>query len=297
MALLTGSQLVVLDRFHPSTFWQTVRDYDVSFFYCLGMMPRALYNMPPDPADRSNNVRGVLCSAIPVALHEALQDRWGAPWYEAFGMTETGGDCRVFERNQTSLGSGCIGRPHGDREIRVVDENDHPVARGSKGQMLIRGPGMMDCYFQNEEATADVFKSGWFHTGDVVRQDETGRLFYVGRMKDMIRRSGENIAASEVEEILSRHPRIKEAACVPVPDELRGEEVKVYLVIDGEEPLPSELSMWLIDQLAYFKVPRYWTYIDELPKTPSERVSKAQLTAGVDDLRVGAWDAVEDRWR
>jgi crotonobetaine/carnitine-CoA ligase len=168
------------------------------------------------------------------------------------------------------------------------------VPRGQTGELLIRGPGMMDGYFRNRAATAQAFDGGWFHTGDVVRQDEAGRVFYVGRTKDMIRRSGENIAAAEVESVLSRHPRVAEAACVPVPDELRGEEVKVYVVATGDRPDPAELREWLSGQLAYFKVPRYWAFVDRLPKTPSERVAKGELTAGVEDLRAGAWDAAGD---
>ena len=153
---------------------------------------------------------------------------------------------------------------------------------------------MMDGYFGNPEATAKAFEGGFFHTGDVVRQDEAGRVFYIGRTKDMIRRSGENIAAAEVEAVLTRHPQVAEAACVPVPDELRGEEVKVYVVPSGGRPDPAELRECLSGQLAYFKLPRYWTFVDHLPKTPSERVAKGELTAGVEDLRTGAWDATVD---
>ncbi|MCW2742861.1 MAG: acyl-CoA synthetase [Blastococcus sp.] len=297
VALLVGGELVVLDRFHPSTFWQDVRSHGVTFFYCLGMMPTALHNMPPDPADRDNRVRGIACSAIPARLHAQLEERWGAPWYEAFGMTETGGDLRVFEREQELLGTACIGRPYPDREIRVADADGNPVPRGTTGELLVRGAGMMDGYFLNPEATRQAFDAGFFHTGDVVRQDEAGRVFYIGRTKDMIRRSGENIAAAEVEAVLTRHPHVAEAACVPVPDELRGEEVKVYVVPTDGRPDPAQLREWLSGQLAYFKVPRYWTFVDQLPKTPSERVAKGELTAGVEDLRTGAWDSTEDGWR
>lgn len=296
-ALLTGGKLIVLDRFHPSAFWQLIRQYGVTFFYCLGMMPAALYNMPPDPTDRDHKVRGIACSAIPTLLHRDLEERWGVPWYEAFGMTETGGDLRVYERDESLLGSACIGRPYPDREVRVADPDGHFLPRGESGELLIRGPAMMDGYFNNPAATAEVFRGGWFHTGDVVRQDEQGRVYYMGRRKDMIRRSGENIAAAEVEGVLVRHPKVAEAACVPVPDNLRGEEMKVYLVAAGEQPEPAELREWLSTELAYFKLPRYWTFADELPKTPSERVAKGELVAGVKDLREGAWDAAEDTWR
>lgn len=296
-ALLCGGELIVLDRFHPSTFWAMIRKYGVTFFYCLGMMPTAMFNMPPAPSDRDNRVRGIACSAIPTRLHAQLEKRWGAPWYEAFGMTETGGDLRVYEPDVSHLGKACIGSPYPDREVRVADPDGNAVARGQNGELLVRGRGMMDGYFGNQEATDLAFRGGWFHTGDVVRQDVDGLVFYVGRTKDMIRRSGENIAAAEIEGVLVRHPQVDEVACVPVPDDLRGEEVKVYVVMSGDRVEPAELHSWLLEQLAYFKVPRYWAFTSELPKTPSERVAKGDLVAGVTDLRLAAWDAVEDVWR
>jgi carnitine-CoA ligase len=298
VALLAGARLVVLDRFHPSTFWRDVREHGVTFFYCLGMMPRALYNMPADPDDRHHRVRGIACSAIPLALHQQLEDRWGAPWFEAFGMTETGGDLRMFVADRDgTVGTGCIGTPYPDREMRVVDGENHPLSRGSTGELVLRGPGMMDCYFQDEAATNHAFRGGWFHTGDLVRQDDTGRVYYVGRTKDMIRRSGENISATEVEAVLCEHPSVLEAACIAVPDELRGEEVKAYVVLRQPTAAPEELHAWVSERLAYFKVPRYWEYVNEMPKTPSERVAKTELIKGTNDLRAGAWDAVEGQWR
>jgi crotonobetaine/carnitine-CoA ligase len=299
--LLAGSRLIVLDRFHPSTFWDRVRQYGVTFFYCLGMMPNAMLLNPPSESDRDHRVRAIHCSAIPTKRHAELEQRWGVPWYEVFGMTETGGDIRMFERDHDStLGTGCIGRPHADREVRIVDENDRPAPRGVAGQMVIRGPGMMDMYFADLAATQAAFRSGWFHTGDLVRQDVDGLIYYLGRTKDMIRRSGENIAAAEVEIVLMQYPKVRLAACVPVPDELRGEEVKAYLVLRAGETRetapPSELHDWCLERLAYFKVPRYWEYRDDLPLTPSERVAKAVLTAEREDLRRGAWDSADQAW-
>ena len=117
----------------------------------------------------------------------------------------------------------------------------------------------------------------------------------------MIRRSGENIAAAEVEEVMTQHEAVRLAACVPVPDELRGEEIKIYLVLDEghscETAGPGGLAEFCAERLAYFKVPRYWAYEDDLPRTPSERVIKRELTEGVPDLRVGAYDRVDECWR
>ena len=188
-AFQVGATLVVLDRFHPSTFWSKVREYHVSFFYCLGMMPAAMYAMPPSGLDREHEVRAISCSAIPTRLHAALEQRWGVPWYEAFGMTETGGDLRIQPRDHDdTIGKACIGRPYYDREVRVVDSDNQQVPRGTQGEMVLRGVGMMEGYFEDEEATNRAFVGGWFHTGDLVREDEQGRIFYLGRTKDTIRR-------------------------------------------------------------------------------------------------------------
>ncbi|ALG08806.1 AMP-binding protein [Kibdelosporangium phytohabitans] len=259
-ALLAGAHLVVLDGFHPSSFWAKVREHRVTYFYCLGAMPALLLKMPPDPADRDHRVRAVQASAIPLPLHQALEQRWGVGWYEAFGMTETGADIRITaEDHDAFVGTGCLGRPAPHREARIAD-----------GELLLRGPGMMDGYL----GRPDVFDDGWFHTGDLARIDENGRVYHLGRIKDMIRRSGENIAAHEVEEVLMSHPGVRLAAVVGVPDDIRGEEVKAFVVGDAGE---DELAAYCADRLAAFKIPRFWELRAELPLTASERVAKERL--------------------
>ena len=296
--LMSGAAMVVLDRFHPSTFWTRVREYEVTFFYCLGMMPAALLKMPSADEDCGHRVRAVFCSAIPAHLHAELEERWGAPWYEVFGMTETGGDVMVGPGEHEKLvGSGSIGRPLPDREVRIVDEDDRSVSRGEVGEMVLRGPGLLDGYYRDEEATRLAFRGGWFHTGDLCRMAEDGLIYFVGRHKDMIRRSGENIASAEVEDVLRLHPDVLEAACLPVADELRGEEVKAYVVLrSGTAGVGADqLAEFCAERLAAFKVPRYWEFRGELPRTPSERVAKGRLRGEHADLRTGAYDRVEGR--
>jgi crotonobetaine/carnitine-CoA ligase len=263
-ALLAGAELVVLDGFHPSSFWSKVREYDVTYFYCLGAMPTLLLAMPPDDRDRHHRVRAVQCSAIPPNRHAELEKRWGVGWYEAFGMTETGADIRVGAAEHDELvGTGCLGHPAAHREARIVD-----------GELLLRGPGMFDGYLGHP----DVLRDGWFPTGDLARIDEAGRVYHLGRIKDTIRRSGENIAAVELEQVLMSHPAVTLAAVVSVPDELRGEEVKAFVVLtEGATTTAEELSEYCAERLAAFKVPRYWAFRDALPLTPSERVAKHQL--------------------
>ncbi len=298
-ALLAGCQLVALDRFHPSSFWQKVRALDVTWFYCLGAMPTMLMKMPPDPAERDHKVRMVACSAIPPGLHQALEERWGTPWCEVFGMTETGGDLAVtLTEHDALIGAGCIGRPLPGREARIADAQGKALPAGEVGELLLRGANMMEGYYRNEAATKAARHGDWFRTGDLARMDAEGRVYYVGRLKEMIRRSGENISAAEVEETIAGHPAVRLAACIPVPDDLRGEEVKACIVLQpGAEADPMALAKYCEDHLAYFKVPRYWSFRDDLPRTPSERIAKAVLAGEQDDLRANAYDRVDALWR
>jgi crotonobetaine/carnitine-CoA ligase len=293
-ALLAGAHLVALDGFHPSTFWEQVRAHRVTYFYCLASMPTLLLTTTASDVDTQHEVRAVQCSAIPVARHADLERRWGVPWYEAFGMTETGADLRVGPPDHDELvGSGCVGAPAGHREARVARPDGVPLETGEIGELQLRGAGMMDGYFGDPDATAAAFDGGWFRTGDLAHLDRAGRVYLDGRIKDMIRRSGENVAAREVEEVLTTHPDIRLAAVVAVPDELRGEEVKAIVVVDpGAAPAPSPevLAAYCSDRLAAFKVPRFWEFRDSLPLTPSQRVAKSALgpaTGPVHDVRPG----------
>lgn len=285
-ALTAGAHLVALDGFHPATLFDEVRRHGVTYFYCLASMPGLLLTTPPGPADREHRLRVVQCSAIPPALHAELEERWGVAWFEAFGMTETGADLRVTPEDHDALvGSGCLGRPAGHREVRVDDD----------GQMWLRGPGMMDGYLHHPSPFVD----GWFPTGDLVRRDADGRIHLTGRMKDMIRRSGENIAAREVEDVLLAHPRVRLAAVLGVPDALRGEEVRAYVVAPGADT--EELRAWCAERLAAFKVPTSWAMRDDLPLTSSQRVEKsalrAELAAELASLPTAGLDAEGDARR
>ncbi|WP_086820457.1 AMP-binding protein [Allokutzneria sp. NRRL B-24872] len=280
--LLSGAELVVLDGFHPSSFWDKVREHDVTYFYCLGAMPNLLLRMPISPKDREHRVRAIQCSAIPAAAHRELEERWGVPWYEAFGMTETGADLRVTaDEHDELVGTGCLGRPTAHREAQIVDEDGNEAQRG---ELQLRGPGMMDGYLGGARV------EGWFRTGDLCWADDKGRIYHAGRLKDTVRRSGENVAAREVEEALMSHPAVRLAAVTGVPDDLRGEEVKVYCVAD--RAVPEELAEHCARLLAPFKVPRYWEFHDQLPTTASLRVEKSKLDSlggRVFDRATGGW--------
>ncbi|WP_242908065.1 AMP-binding protein [Actinomadura terrae] len=268
LCLLTGIPLVILPRFSASTFWKSVREHGVTFFYVLGTMPVFLLRQPPDAADRDHAVRLVLCSGIVPQLHAAMEERWGVPWREAYGTTETGADLYVPVDDTASVGSGAVGVPVPGKEVRIVD-----------GELAVRGEPMMRGYWNDPAATAERIRDGWLYTGDLARQDERGRFHLVGRRKDMIRRGGENVAAAEVEAVLVRHPAVRAAAVVAVPDALRGEEVKAFVQV-SERTDPSELIAFVRERLAPFKVPRFLEYVAEFPMTPSERIAKHLLPTG-----------------
>lgn len=285
--LYSGAELIILDGFHPSTFWDRVRHYNVTYFYCLGLMPSLLLAMPATPKDSEHRVRAIEASGIPPSLHADLESRWGVPWLEAFGMTETGADIYVTPDMHAELvGSGCLGIPRPHRQVSIRDSNGHECPPGVIGELFLRGPGMMREYFGDPVATAAAFSGGWFATGDLVEKTSGGALYHRGRSKDMIRRSGENIAAAEVEDVVSSFPEVTTVAILGVADELRGEEVLALVVpkdtsiLDNPDALAAltrELRSRCEERLAVFKVPRYWRWVSDLPRSASERVLKKEI--------------------
>lgn len=281
VALTVGAPLVVLPRFSASGFFADVRRHGATFFYVLGSMPTLLLKQPPDPRDRDNSVRMVLCSGIPTDLHSALEERWGAPWREVYGMTESGFDLVSSFADPDAVGSGSLGRPVPTKQVRVVDPDGAEVPAGERGELTVKGKPMMEGYWNRPEDTARILRDGWLHTGDIVVRGEDGVLRIVGRIKDMVRRGGENIASAEVEAALERDPSVVAAAVVAELDDLMGEEVKAFVQLaDGVAPDRSTAESIVQragNQLARFKVPRYVEFVDGFPRTPSERVSKPAL--------------------
>ena len=296
LALMAGAPLVVLPRFSASGFWEDVRRNQVTFFYCIGTMPLYLLKQPPDAArDRAHSVKMVYCSGIPTALHSEFEERWGCPWRETYGTTELGAVLVVEPDDDASVGTGDMGRAVQGRQVRVVADSGAEAPAGIPGELQVRGPGSMQHYYRDPDATVARRTSGWERTGDVVVRSEDGRIRLVGRTNDMIRRAGENISAAEVEAVLGQHPYVRAAACIAVPDTDRGEELKAYLLPVGtQDPSmidPAEVHSFVAAKLAPFKVPRYIEAVDTLPLTPSQKIAKAELIDSRADHRVGAWDA------
>ena len=281
LTLMTGARLVVLERFRPAELWHKIAFYKVRFFYCLAAMPLMLLSRPVTPAEREHRLSVIMCSAIPSDRHHELEKRFGVPWLEAYGTTETGFDLGVsWADHARSIGTGTIGRPLSHREAVIVDELFLEVENSGIGDMLVRGKAMMKGYWRNPAATAAAFHNGWYRTGDMARKDCNGFYYLEGRRKDTIRRAGENIAANEVETVLQQHPAVILAACIPVPDPIRNEEIKAFIVCRDEVTV-AELIGYLELRLARFKIPRYWAFAEALPMTASERIAKPQLSRDI----------------
>ncbi|WP_063009449.1 AMP-binding protein [Nocardia nova] len=281
LALTVGAPLVVLPRFSASTFMADVRRHGVTFFYVLGSMPTLLFKQPRTPEDRDNKLRAVLCSGIPVALHAALEQRWGAPWREIYGMTESGADLFSPFDDRAAVGSGSLGHPLPTKQVRVVDANNIDVPDGAQGELIVSGRPMMTGYWNRPDATAAVLRDGWLHTGDLVVRRPDGGTVLVGRIKDMVRRGGENVACAEVEAALERDDRVVAAAVVAEPDDILGEEIKAFIQLHGgvaaDHATAEDILRQARTQLARFKVPRYVEFVADFPRTPSERVAKPAL--------------------
>ena len=238
---------------------------------------------------------------MPPHLHRQIVDRWGFPWVEGYGITEgnlVAGMPLAYA--EAMVGSGSIGIPVPELSLRIVDATGRDVAPGESGEFLVKGPGMFRGYLNRAAATREVMKDGWLHTGDLGRADSRGFLYFMGRSKDIIRRSGENLAAAEVEDVLRSHPRILDAAVLAVPDEERGEEVKAYVLpVAGESEAtlsPDEIVAFCAERLASFKVPRYIEYrTADFPRTPTMRIQKELLRQERPDLVAGVWDRERHR--
>ncbi|RXG91890.1 class I adenylate-forming enzyme family protein [Bradyrhizobium vignae] len=219
---------------------------------------------------------------------------------EAYGMTEIGFGTRMTDQLDELADSGSVGICAPFRALRLMNEDGKPTPVGDVGELWVRGRGIFKGYWNKPEANAALFEGEWFKTGDLVRRDELGFHWLVGRTKDMIRRSSENIAAREVEAVIREIPEIVDVAAVPVPDVKRGEEVKICVEL-REGSTPDNLAVARILEharahLAVFKVPRYISFTPALPRaTTSNKVLKRELMA-VSDPLAGAYDTEKKRW-
>lgn len=290
--LLTGGCIVQLDRFHPTSWWQSVQQGRATICHYLGVMPAMLMAAPPGPDDRGHALRFGFGAGVDPRHHAAFEGRFGFPLIEAWAMTETGvGGCVIASEEPRHVGEKCFGRAVPQVATRIVDEAGQDVAPGAEGELLVRRAGddpafgFFKGYLKNPAATDAAWADGWFHTGDVVTRDAAGYFRFVDRKKNVIRRSGENIAAVEVESVLLQHPAVAAAGVAAVPDPVRGDEVMALVVprapvAEGEcGRFAADLVAFCLDRLAYYKAPGYVALCDALPLTATQKVQRGELKA------------------
>ena len=290
VVVVAGGCLVQLDRFHPRSWLSSAREGGATIAHYLGVMPAMLLAAPPSPSDRDHSIRWGFGAGVDRKNHAPFEERFGFPLVEAWAMTETGAAaCIMANHEPRHVGTSCFGRRENFVEIRVVDDEGRDVAADVAGELLVRSAGAMPRrhffrgYLKDEAATEEAWADGWFHTGDIVRRDADGSFYFVDRKKNVIRRSGENISAVEVESVLNQHPAVKTAAVAATPDPVRGDEVLACIVLrdDADASAPAALAESIVAhalaQLAYYKAPGYVAFVDAVPLTPSQKIQRGQL--------------------
>jgi acyl-CoA synthetase (AMP-forming)/AMP-acid ligase II len=293
-AMLTGNCQIQPDRFHPQRWWREIVETRATVVHYLGIIAPLLLSQPPSEEERSHNVRFGLGAGIEPQLHKAFEERFCFPLIELWGMTEM---VRVLADNvePRQVGTRAFGRMVPGVDIRVVNGNEErDVADGEPGELLVRHSearprrACFSGYLKDEAATEMAWRGGWFHTGDVVWRGADGMLHFVDRKKNIIRRSGENIAAAEVEALLLTHPHVQQAAVMAVKDELRDEEVLACVVLRHkirDREAAETLFHFCNERLAYYKAPGWIHIVDTLPTTGTQKIQKHRIYSDAVDPR------------
>jgi crotonobetaine/carnitine-CoA ligase len=285
--LMTGARMALRERFSVSRFWEDVRAEGVTNFIAVGGVCNMLAARPERPDDDDNPVRLVYAVPAPAEIYDEFERRFGCRLVEAYGSTEAN---LVLYTDPEEHAPGSCGRPNPHFEVRVVDGSGDEAV---EGEIVVRAKSpllMFSGYLGMPEATESAWRDGWFHTGDRARLDADGRFWFLDRIKDAIRRRGENISSFEVERMVSAHPGVAEAAAVPTASELGEDEVLVFVVPrDGAEIDPEELFRFCAGTMPYFMVPRFIEPTAELTRTPTNKVAKYQLRERGPSDRT--WDA------
>ena len=288
-ALLHDAQLVVDKRFSASGFYPSLAQTGATVTYLLGAMVPILLSRPHSEQELAHRVRVALAPGVPEQFHAPFIQRTGIGLIDGYGATETNA---VIGGSLAAQRPGYMGRLAKGFTARVVDSQDRPVADGEPGELILRAehPFAFACgYFGMPDKTVEAWRNLWYHTGDRVVRDSEGYFRFVDRLKDTIRRRGENISSFEVEQVLLSHPAVELAAAYAVKSELAEDEVMAAIIVkEGAQLCPLELTQYCESRLAYFAVPRYLDFVSELPKTENGKVQKYKLRAlGV---TATAWD-------
>ena len=281
-ALVAGARVAYVERFSSSQFWQQVVDAEATIFNSIGAVSYFIWNTPKSDLDRAHKVHTVFAAPAPKDIYKKFERRFGVKFIEGYGLTETGMATYMDPTRPPVPGS--MGKANPGYEVTIVEPGtDRPLPPNTPGEIVVdmRIPNIvMRAYYGMAEKTAEDFRNLKLHTGDLGRMDKNGYFYFMDRVKDYIRRRGENVSSMEVERQVGNHPQIKEAAAIGVKaDEGASSEDEIMIVCipDGQAPDPAELTQWLAKEMPYFMVPRYIRFVDTLPKTPTERVQKNKL--------------------
>jgi len=278
--LMGGAQGCLDAAFSVSTFWDRVRYYQATQLSLMGSMMTMLLNRAPSPDDYQPQLKCCAAAPIPPDLRQPFTDRFGPRFVTVYGMSEAT-PLALSSMTDPEPPPGTSGKVNPLFDVRIFDEDDREVPPGVAGHIVCRpleGQIMFEGYADNPEATAAALRNLWFHTGDIGSIDKDGYLTFVGRVKDALRRRGENISAFELEEAMRKHPKIAEVAVHAVPSEFSEDEIKACVIVaDGAELTFHEVLDFCVEQVPYFAVPRYFEFVDELPRNMSNRVTKYVL--------------------
>ncbi len=282
-ALIKGAKAVVEEKYSASRFWRWMNDYKVTRFNTVGTVSYFMWNTPPVPEEKTHSVSLVLGSPAPHDIIEKFMKRFNIKFMEGYGLTETG-QC-TWMRPGEPFRVGSCGKEAPGYEIKIADpESDEELPRGEVGQIVVRPriPNIMLHYYNKmPEKTVEDFRNLWFHTGDAGWMDKDGYIYFMDRVKDYIRRRGENISSFEVEKVVSSHPLVAECAAVGVKASAgKHAEDEVMIVIVPEKsarPDPVEIVKFLKPLMPAFMIPRFVRFVKSLPKTGTERVKKNEL--------------------
>jgi crotonobetaine/carnitine-CoA ligase len=276
-AMHRGATAVLARKYSASRFWDDIRKYGVTSFNTIGAMIPIMMKQPPKNTDTMNRVRFTLSAACPADEWPKFEKRFGVKIYEGYGSVDGGGKS-IMNLGNAPVGS--IGRPTPNTVYRLVDNDMKDVPDGVPGQLIFESKGSKKSveYFKNEKAGNDKLKDGWIHTGDLVRRDRKGYLYFVGRNAEFMRIKGENVSAYEVEHTIQKHPSVLEAAVYAVPSELAEDEIMASIsLVDGHSLKEADLITVLQEDLPKFAVPRYVRIVKEFPKTETQRIIKKEL--------------------
>jgi long-chain acyl-CoA synthetase len=276
-ALYAGGSTVVSPKFSASRFWDIIEKYQITSFGSVATMLSMLLSKTPHSALRTpHSLRFAMCGSAPVPAEvlRKFEETFGCLVIEGYGLSES--TCRsTFNPPNENRRPGSCGKPIGN-EMKIFDDNDNELPDNEMGEIVMRGPNIFKAYFKNSEATEKAFANGWFHTGDIGYRDADGFFYIADRKSDMIIRGGENIYPREIDEVLYKHPAVAAAAVIGVPDELYGEEVAAFVVLQ-ESVSEENLVDYCRQHLADFKCPKKFYFVDDIPKGPTGKLLKREL--------------------